>query len=350
MFVRTLPFLALSAAAAAQWSVVAPAHYEHWEGTTLSSGPFSGTSFPIRLQQVHVEPKGQVRTITRIAFRSSAVTPDARFASRNVDMDLWMGHGSLATVGTDFAGNYLSPPQHVVARRMVQTPDWSGGSASSPTPFDFVIPLDTPFTHNGVDDFVWEVNVFGASGTGTAVPLDAAMSGMNLVIPSNYQLHGTGCQVGGNAMTLRPTGSLQGFPVNAWILDWTATACPPNSPAVLLLGVVNPDISVPGLCTNLYVLPDVQVGGTTDASGGFAPFPSTSPLPRIAYQPAGVGVRLEAQVAVLDTSGPQLYASNGASSILPPWTPTVGIARLAQTPASGPTLSTTLGIIVQVGG
>lgn len=344
-------FAALASAAAAQWSQVAPSHYANWEGSSLSGLPFSGTAFPVRLQQVHVEPSGATRSIQYLAFRSSAIAGDLRYQGRTVDIDIWMGHGRLATFANSFAGNYLTAAQNVFVRRTVNTPDYSPGSTSAPTPFDLQFVLDTPFVHNGVDDFVWEINVFGASGAGTAVPLDSVNSGMNLVIPSNYQLNGVGCTYAGPPMTLRPTGSLQGFPVNGWIFDWTTTACPPGSPAVFLLGVTDPNAPLPGLCTNLRVVPVIELAGVTDATGGFDPFPATSPLPRIQYNAASIGARLEAQVAVVDTAGPpRLFASNGASSILPPWTPTVGIARLYETPTTGgPSLSTIVGLVVQVG-
>lgn len=348
---RLVTFATLVSATAAQWSQVCPAHYGTWEGSTLSGLPFSGTGFPVRLQQAHIEPKGAARAITQLAFRSSGIVGDARYQSRTVDLDIQMGHGNLASFGNTFAGNYRTPPMAVFARRTVNTPDYSPGSRSAPTPFDLAFALDVPFTHNGVDDLVWEVTVHGASGAGTAVPLDAVTSGMNLVIPSNYQLNGQGCSYGGAEMLLHPTGSLQGFPVNAWIQDWSTRNCPPASAAVLLLGVTDPNVTVPGLCTNLRVMPLIQVPGVTDGTGGFDPFPNTAPLPRIPYAASSVGSRLEAQVAAIDASGPTLYASNGASTILPPWTPTVGIARLYETPTtSGPTLSTTTGLVVRVSG
>jgi len=342
-------FVLSACSAAAQWSQVAPAHYENWEGTTVSSAPFSGTAFPVRLQQVHVEPKGAVHQVRSLAFRRDGRLGDPRFASRTVDMEMSMGHGALATVSASFAANYVSPPQVTFARRSVQTPDYSGAAREAPGPFDFVLPLDAPFVHNGVDDFVWDITVHAASGTGTAVPLDAVTSGFNLVIPANYALNGLGCSYNGGEVLLRPNVSLQGFPVNGWILDWAASNCPPSTPAVFMLGTADPDLPLPGLCTNVHVLPLAQVAGTSDASGGFAPFPSTSPLPRIPQSAAGVGLRLEAQVALLVAGPPlQVLATNGASSILPPSTPTVGIARVLQTPTSGPTLSTTTGLVVRM--
>ena len=348
---RLVSCAALASAAAAQWSQVCPAHYATWEGSSLSGLPFSGTAFPVRLQQAHVEPKGATRAITQLAFRSSAVAGDARFQPRTVDVDIQMGHGNLATFSNVFAANYTTPAVAVFARRMVNTPDYSIGSRNAPTSFDFVFALDVPFTHNGVDDLIWDINVYGASGAGASVPLDVAQSGSNLVIPSNYQLNGTGCTYGGREMVLRPTGSLQGFPVSGWIQDWSSTNCPPNSPTVFMLGVTDPNLPVRGLCTNLRVLPLVQVPGVSDAAGAFDPFPNTSPLPRIPYAASSVGARLEAQVAAIDATGPTLYASNGATTILPPWTPTVGIARLYQSPTSGgPALSTVLGLVVRVSG
>lgn len=333
----------------AQWSQVAPAHYENWEGTTLASSPFSGTAFPVRQQQIHIEPKGAVHQIQSLAFRRDARAGDPRFGPRTVDMEMAMGHGTLATASASFAANYLTPPQTTLARRNVQTPDWSAGARISPAPFDFVLPLDAPFVHNGVDDFVWDITVYGASGTGTIVPLDAVTSGFNLVIPANFELNGTGCSYAGSEVLLRPSVSLQGFPVNGWILDWAASNCPPTTPGVFMLGTVDPDLPFPGLCTNVHVLPLVQVPGASDATGGYQPFPSTSPLPRIPQSAAGVGLRLEAQLVLLQAGPPlQILASNGASSVLPPSTPTVGIARVLQTPTSGPTLSTITGAVVRL--
>lgn len=345
---RNLAVALLAAPLAAQWSQVAPAHYESWEGTTVSSGPFSGTAFPVRMQQTHVEPKGAVRQILSLAFRRDGRAGDPRFGPRSVDMEMLMGHGALATVSASFAANYVSGPQTVLARRTLQTPDWSPDPRRAPTPFDFVLPLDAPFVHNGVDDFVWDITVHGASSTSTAVPMDGVTSGFNLVIPANFSLNGTGCTHNGAEILLRPGISLQGFPVNGWILDWTATNCPPNTAGVFMLGIVDPDVPLPGLCTNVHVVPLVQVGGTSDANGMFEPFPSTSPLPRIPQSAAGVGLRLEAQTVLVAGPPLQLLATNGASSILPPPTPAVGIARVLQTPTSGPTLSTTTGAVIRL--
>lgn len=340
----------LASGLAAQGFLVTPSHYATWEGTTASSLPFSGTAFPVRFQQIHTEPSGAPTLMRWLAFRRDARGPDARFASRQVDLDLWMGHGSHAGASNSFSANYLSTPQNVFLRKVVSTPDWSGLPRVSPAPFELALPLDTPFLHDGARDFVWEANVFGASGTGTIVLLDAVSSGMNIVIPANYELQGIGCTVNGSEMLLRSGASLQAFPVNGWIYDWAATACPPSSPTVLLVGALNPSLPLPGLCTNVHVLPLVDVPGMSDAAGAFDPLPNTSPLPRSSYFAGMVGARLEAQVAAIDSSGvPRLVASNGCSTILPPWTPVVGIARLYQTPTTSPTLSTISGVPVAIG-
>ncbi len=331
-------------------TLVAPAHYANHEGTTASSYPFSGTAFPIRYQQIHTEPSGAARLMRWIAFRRDSRGPDPRFAPRQVDLDVWMGHGSHASASASFGANYLDTPQNVFVRKVVSTPDWSGLARTSPAPFDFPLLLDTPFLHDGVRDWVWEANVFGASGAGTVVLLDAVSSGMNLVIPADYELQGFGCTVNGSEMLLRSGSSLQAFPVNGWIYDWAASACPASSPAALFVGTVNPNLPFPGLCTNVYALPLFDIGGTSDANGAFDPLPPTSPLPRSSYHQSMVGARLEAQVVAIDsTAGPRLVASNGCSTILPPWTPTIGIARLYQSPTVAPTLSTITGVPVAIG-
>jgi hypothetical protein len=333
-----LSFFVSAAALTAQTPLFSPPHYATEEGTTISSLPFSGTTFPIRCQQLHTDLHGPATTLKGIAYRRDGTrAPNALFASRSLDLLLRCAGANTATFGATFASNYATPPVAVVTRKSVNSPDFVDQPRIVPAPFLFAIPFDVPFAYAGTLDLLWEVEVFGATGSGTSVPLDGVISGFNLVIPGSYVMVGRGCNVPAasqNEMQLRSSISLQGFPVNAWIFDYAVANAPANAAAVFLFGTVNPNLPVPGLCTNLFVTPVLSVSGTTDGQGAWRPLATILPSPRIAYADAAVGARVEAQVIALDANRPgglPLAGTNGVSSTLPPWTPTVDIARLHET-------------------
>jgi hypothetical protein len=347
----------------AQTSLVSPAFYVNEEGTTTASLPFgtpnSTASYPLRSQQVIGGLRGQPRVFRSLAFRRDGQrAASTLFDARSIDFELFLGHGNVASASSTFASNYTTPRQQAFARRTFSVPGIADLPRVVPAPFLVRITFDQPFLYSGAADVVWEAGAFSQlQGPGTLTPVDAAISGMNLVMPSGYRMNGRGCNVpptSTSEMELRSTGSLQNFPVNAWILAFSATNCPPNAAGALLLGLSNPNTPVPGLCTNLMVTPMVTVPGTVPASGPWLPLGNIAPSPRIPYLAAFVGVLLEAQAAALDPAQPfalKVAASNGTSVRLNDWTPTFQVAQISEagTSTGTGTLSTAVAVVVELG-
>lgn len=326
---------ALAAAVPAQGSQISPKHYTREEGTSLSSYPFSGTTFPVRYQQVHTDFKGAPHAINTLGFRRDGTrAANALFGARTLDIELRLAHANHPTFGATFSANYATPPITVFTRKLLAVPDLSQPPRLVPPPEQVYFLFDTPFPYDGVQDLLWETVMHGATGPGTAVPLDLATSGMNLVIPAGYLMTGVGCMVPASSnteMQMRTSSSLQGFPVNAWIFAYDVVSAPASAAAVFLFGTTNPNLTVPGLCTALYVNPVISVSGTTDAAGAWKPLGAMTPAPRIPYSANAVGARTEAQVVALDAQRPvglPLAASNGVSMAFPDWTPVFQAARL----------------------
>ena len=348
----------LLAPATGQTTLVSPAHYANEEGFSANGTPFSLSVFPIRHQQAHGDMRGTPRVIRSIAFRRDGrTTTSTTWAPRVLDLTVRCAHTNLAALSATLASNYATPPATAMTRRNYTTPDLQPVMRIVPAPFTFMIPLDQPFAYNGTLDLLWETEAFGATGTGTQTPLDLCNSGFNLVIPGGYLMKGAGCMVPSNSsneLQLRSNISLQGFPVDAWILDFTATSTPVSAAGVFLLGTSDPDLAVGGLCANLRVLPLITVGGTTDPAGSWKPLSTITPSPRIPYQLPAVGALLESQVAVLDPARPdalKVSMSNGLTARLPAQTPTVAIGRayeVGTTTGTG-TLLTGQGLVTQFG-
>lgn len=346
----------------AQGTLVSPSFYADEEGTTTASLPFgtprSATGYPQHSQQVIGGLRGQARVFRSLAFRRDGqLAENALFDARTIDFELHVGHGDVATATGTFATNYTSPRQLVFARRALSLPGVAALPRVVPAPFNLQIPFDTQFSYSGLADFVWEADAYGQiSGAGVLTPVDASFSGMNLVMPSGYRMNGRGCNAQGttNEVQLRSTGSLQNFPVNAWILSLSVTNAPPNAAGLLLLGLNNLNVPLPGLCTNLFVSPLVTLNGTVPASGAWLPLGGIAPAPRIPYQAALVGTYFEAQAAADDPTVPfplKLAASNGLSVRLNDWTPAFQIAQISETGTTTGTgtLSASAAVVVALG-
>ncbi|MCA8957138.1 MAG: hypothetical protein KDC87_13770 [Planctomycetes bacterium] len=356
-----VPFVLL-ATLSAQAPLVSPAFYAVEEGTTTATLPFgntrSTTGFPQHSQQVIGGLQGPARVFRSLSFRRDGTfAENTLFDARTVDLDLHLGHGTYASASATFSANYATPRQQVFARRGLSLPSLVTQPRVVPAPFLVSIPFDTPFPYSGTQDLVWEVNAYSQlTGAGSLTPVDASFSGMNLVMPSGYTMNGQGCTAQGttNEVQLRSTGSLQNFPVNAWILALSVSNAPSNAAGLLLLGFGNPNVPVPGLCTNLFVNPKLTLYGTTPASGAWQPLGSIAPAPRIAYAASLVGTTFEAQAAVGDATVPyglKLVATNGLSVRLNDWTPTFQVAQISESGASTGTgtLSTSSAAVVALG-
>ncbi|MCB9889668.1 MAG: hypothetical protein H6836_08825 [Planctomycetes bacterium] len=152
----------------AQAKLVSPAFYVDEEGSTAGA-PFGNTivagGLPQRTQQVMGDLRGRSRVFRSLSFRRDGeVEPTAFFGVRVLDFELHLGHGNFATAGPTFSANYRLPRARVFARRALSLPSLVDLPRIVPAPFDVTVPFDSPFPYNGVDDLVWESNVYSQLG------------------------------------------------------------------------------------------------------------------------------------------------------------------------------------------
>ena len=149
---RPLVLLALLSAyaplCAQTGKLVSPESLASTEGNSYHWALFS---YPqARFQQVERSLRGMPRILKSIAFRRDAA--QAGGAARNVDADVWLAHGTLATFTNVFQNNFKDTPVAAFTKKTVSLPDWTTKPPTPPAPFNLVLPFDQPWSYNGQDD------------------------------------------------------------------------------------------------------------------------------------------------------------------------------------------------------
>src|SRR5690606_6665984 len=187
------------------------------------------------------------------------------------DLEVTMGFHDLTLTSRVFDQNYLPGTRQVVfTKKQVNMPDWTG-NAGTPAPFDFVVPLDVPFTYAPplalVIDFTHENVAYlgGAASGGSSVDRDYA--GARTATGANLA---TGCTATGGSgpytqnMRLENNGAV--LPSYGMRLRVAATDAPANAPVLLNIDLADQNLTIPGLCTTLHAGPVVSLAlGTADA-------------------------------------------------------------------------------------
>lgn len=304
---RVIPILLLlSPFAAAQNLYVQPAGYAAVEGNSSSGIPFSYVSS--RVQQSDSNTIGLVMpAIGSLAFRRDR-TAGATATARTIDVTLLMGKNDINAFSTNFATNWLSAPTTVYARKPTNLPDISTAPPAPPGPFVIQIVFDAPFFYDGVDSLMWEAQVdSGVTGTYSMDWVSAATTTSG----ATSTLLGTGCNTPNGAMSLTTTFGATATTLN---LAFSTLRGPSNAPLSVLLGVSNPNLAIPGFCTNIYSDAIANVAlGTTGATGTLA---QTLSFP---WSPSFAGWSLYSQTLAPDASqaGFPIAFSNGRESPMP---------------------------------
>jgi hypothetical protein len=307
MHCRRLAFLLLAPALAAQNYLTSPAGFlaSEAQGSLLLTTTY-------RLQQIDA-------TIGRAAsFQSLALRRDrdggGPLSGQGVTAaTLQVGHGTWGTPRNDWQ-NWLGQPTFVFAARTVGLPDWRAAPPSAPAAFDFVVPFQAPWSYNGNDAFVFELQLYGGSQWVANADRHFIVEGLGWPAAP----FGTGCQASGQSARYSSRVMTQNHPQFGGIrFDVTGGAAPPRAPAIVLFDAADRNLAVAGLCARLHVLPVVQLLVGVADQGGF--------LPRL-FVPVGnapwlVGQTLYAQLASPDGNQPgiPLALSNGAAATVPPY-------------------------------
>jgi hypothetical protein len=308
---RLLALPLLCAAAAAQTVWTSPPGAFHLEGNS-SSGVLWGTTsnYQCRVQQAESNFVGEARLplVRSLAWRRN--WPGlASAVARTADILVLLAHTDYATFTNVYANNYKTPPVTVFARRTINLPPWLPLTGTPPAPFDLLVPFDVPFVYNRLDAFVWEVQVFTTSASGSYSDdwfSTAAANDWSMTLQEQ-----PGCTTANGAFRKR-----DGYRTSATALDvgWEVRGGPASAPVTLLLGTQLANLPV-GLCAPLGLQPLLMVPlGTTDAAGNL-PLGAFS----VAWNPTLARAELAAQAVAPDATQPglPLALSNATRTVLP---------------------------------
>lgn len=263
-----------------------------------------------RTQQIDNNLVGLMLPIIRgIGFRRNGVANAG--AAKKTDLTVLMSHADFNSITNTFASNYKDQPVTVFTRKTVNLPDWNTLPPQSPPPFDVILPFDTPFIYNRQDALLWDVlndnNPQGTysqdwvSGTPThnygPYPTDL---GPGCITPGGIFEHR--CALRADASTLQLGFRVQGAPSGAAV--------------IVMLGLSDPGIALPGLCTTLRCSPLLFLTLAAASSIGHI---NPTFLVSTPYSPTFVGASIVTQALAADPAQPgfPLVLSNGLRSPMP---------------------------------
>lgn len=306
--------LLLTAGLAAQSYTVSPSAFTNTPGGNSNTIPFWSATH--RYQQIHGDMKGTPRVILGMSLRKGTSTSSSGIA-RTLDVEVSMCNSNFAASSTTFAANYVGTPVVVLPRQTVNLPDWTF-SQGTPEPWSIVIPYTTPWPYTGQNDLLWEWVIHSTTSTGSYFA--DAYSGSNADRANATIVNlGTGCLATGKTSVMSQTLTCYTTTSNKKLNFGLSGANAPNSvPAAVMVGPVNPNLTVPGLCEKVFVVPLWTLPVTTSASGGIS-----VPLFQADYDPNWAGAKLYVQSVAVDVgqSGLPFALSRGQEATLPVLSP-----------------------------
>lgn len=297
----------------------------------------------MQFAQIDASQRGRARaSIKAVNFRQGRASPSAtagkmRFAMRIAHADfskVVRGNEAFQTLRT-------SAWVEVVAPKLIDLPNWTSPAKSKPASWGLRVAFDKPWNYDGKDALLYHILAYDHATTGGGHLFDDVFVGA--AASSRQELLGQGCATVGT-MSLRGSHAVYADPKVLSSTVITASNVPSNSPAIYLVGLRDPKLQVPGLCTTLRSSAEIALPMLSNASGG------ASLLLRYAHSPAFVGkLDLFAQLVASDRnqSALPLALSNGLRTGAYPerpgvpnfaagqvWTPTtknyIGAGRLAR--------------------
>ena len=312
---------AMAAVIPAQTFVTSPSNLDVVEGNATFAH-FTSTAAGRRFHQVDNTHVGSAFLVQSLGFRRDGRTNGGgtNVGPRTPDFGVPMGLANFALLQRTFDSNFLGGSRQIVyTKKPTNLPSWTG-NAGIPAPFDFVVPLDTPFFYVGpnalIIDFTQENLVYtGGTGSGTA-SIDREYTGSSNATGSSL---GTGCTATGGAgaftQTMRLENNGTGMPNYGMRLRVAATRAPASTPVILNIDLADANLSFPGLCGTLNALPTISLSvGLSDVAGAI---PETSIS--FAHTPAFVGATLVTQFLSPDfgQAGIPIVVSNGVQAAFP---------------------------------
>jgi hypothetical protein len=303
---RNAGFALLAALPLPAQVAVSPTFYLSTEAPNANGFPFSIQKF--RQQQAHGDLRGIVWQINKMSFRRDQMFGGSKF---NVTLEGFMGDTDISKMSSTFSANYLTTPTQVVNSKTVALPDHPGLSTQVPAPFTVVLPFDRTYLYRGTNDLLWEIRVHGNSlNKDTSYFLDSH-SGSTLSALGQQRVTGAGCMApGGRSLTLSNRVETA---ATTFTVQWDLHSAPLNAGCLLLVGLANNNVQLPGWCTRIYSDGLVMIPGKADGFGRF----STGPI-KLAHKEEGFGAVFYSQAWAGDSAIQPLgiHGSNGLASYL----------------------------------
>ena len=249
-----------------------PVGYTWTEGESALS--LLGSNATVRYQQID-STNGGMPDRNRIAFRRDNTLPvGVNYTARTVEVEVLFAESDLGAMSTNFECNYKANASVVFARKLVNFPDWTLPSPTSPAPHDLQIPLDNRWSYAGKavtgNDFLWEVRIWSNTAAGQPYPFDFALPNASATVAAirGHEELGVGCRASGHP----EPSHLETFFINTRsqiIMDVEIVASAKNQPHILLMSLLQQTISLSSMCTlfhpgrPMFTLPL----GTTDNEG-----------------------------------------------------------------------------------
>lgn len=268
--------LGVASTLAAQNYSYSPINYATVEGASSTGVPFTPTTRGpgYRLQQVHGDLRSSTpRVLTALSFRRNGTTATNTVAVvRTLDMELSIGDCNYATVGPNYASNYIGAPKVAIVRKNVVTPDWQT-LTTSPAPFDFTMVFDAPVVYSGLNDFLYDIQIY--SNTATTSQTFTADYASPSFANAGQALLGTSCTTAGMPGAYNMLGTIGALSTGEYRMGPQGFYTPPGSQNWLLLGLSDPNLTVPGLCTAVRSSGEVVLPMPTSTSAGVWTMPLT---------------------------------------------------------------------------
>ena len=257
-----LPLMLTALLGAQTQTIVSPVGLATAEGNASNAFPWNDQSVsPTRVyQQIHSDLGTTVRLLKKLAWRANGgggTTPNVR----TNDLELFLGPSvNYDQASWIFARNYVGTRTSVVPRQVINFGPLTGGG--SPAPFNFGIPLPTPYMHVGTTSLCWEAVIHSSSGT--FVTIDAHSSS---ITSATFASTGPGCTASGQASPMLH-GPRSGDYGGTLIFGTYVEFAPKTAPLILAIGATNPNLTIPGLCGGIYTdLLLMLPIGSSDATG-----------------------------------------------------------------------------------
>ncbi len=216
----------------------------------------------MRYQQIELQAKGKAFVLRGMEFRRDG-TIRSNIGPRTLTATIRIGSGSGTAFTTTYGNNWVGTPTTVVNAQTFNLPALPRPTAP-PAPFLIKFPFSSVAAHSGQNELLWEM-VVTANGNQSYI-CDAHSTGS---ARGRFRSLGLGCTTSGSSrFTLAHS-----FRASTAVTEllYGASRAPANLPVIALIGAVNPDLQLPGVCAKLYALPLATIAlGTSTASGSVA--------------------------------------------------------------------------------